>query len=125
MSGTSGTVSLSLPVGNYSVTALGFVGSTLYAGIGELAASTLSPNQALVLSLEPAIRLTGTVSTAGPSSNATRTAVIAYAADGSPAYTWVTNGSYAFYLPAGSVHFSLLSRGRAPRPEPCTPPSVR
>ncbi len=107
LSGPNGAVSLSLPLGNYSVTALGYVGSTLYAGVGQIAASPLNPNAATALTLTPAIRLSGTVSTAGPPTNSTRTAVIAYSSGGSPVYTWAESGAYTFYLPAGT--YSVLA----------------
>ena len=102
ISGAQGTVSLALPLGNYSVSALGFVGSTLSAGVGEIATSAQESNAAIVLSLGPAVRLTGSVSTAGTPSNSSGTVVIAYTAGGSPLYTWAVNGSYSFYLPAGT-----------------------
>ncbi len=107
ITGANGAVTVSLPVGNYSVSALGYVGSTLYAGVGELVASTLNPYASIGISLAPAIRLTGSVSTASSELNGTRAAVIAYSSAGSPVYTWTTNGSYSFYLPAGT--YSVLA----------------
>ncbi|MGI0155135.1 MAG: carboxypeptidase regulatory-like domain-containing protein, partial [Thermoplasmata archaeon] len=103
----NGRVSLALPLGNYSVTALGYVGSSLYAGIGSISSSTLTPGASLQLTLGPAVRLSGSVSSAGPAGTASATAVIAYAADGSPAYTWAAQGAYTFYLPAGT--YSVLA----------------
>ncbi len=105
--GANGAVSVALPVGNYSVTALGYVGSTLSAGIGQVAASTAAPNAVLPIALGSAIRLTGAVPTVGTGGNATRTAVVAYSATGAPAYTWTTGGTYTFYLPAGK--YSVLA----------------
>jgi asparagine N-glycosylation enzyme membrane subunit Stt3 len=113
ISGPNGAVSLSLPLGNYSVSALGYVGSTLYAGVGEVAASPLTPNAAVVLSLGPAIRLSGTVAPVGSAStNDTGTVVFAYSAAGAPVTTWATNGSYAFYLPAGAYTVLALEGPR-------------
>ncbi|HTW40233.1 MAG TPA: carboxypeptidase regulatory-like domain-containing protein [Thermoplasmata archaeon] len=102
----NGAASLYLPLGNYSVTAVGFVGSTLYAGIGEIASSSLQTGT-LSLGLQTAIRLTGSVASVAGVVNGSRTAVVAYAADGSPSFTWAVNGSYSFLLPAGS--YSLLA----------------
>ena len=106
ISGVNGVVSLALPLGNYSVTALGFVGTTLYSGVGEVVASSLAPANT-VLSLGPAIRLSGSITNASGGGTTSRTVVIAYASDGSPAYTWAANNSYTFYLPAGT--YSLLA----------------
>jgi dolichyl-phosphooligosaccharide-protein glycotransferase len=113
LSGANGRATASVPVGNYSVTALGFVGSSLYAGVGEITASAQSSGTPLLLTLSPAIRLSGSVSTAGPTSNSTATAVVAYAADGSPAFTTAVNGSYSFYLPGGSYSLLALQGPRA------------
>lgn len=107
LSGGNGLVTLSLPLGNYSVSALGFVGSSLYAGVGQVEVSSLAAPASLLLSLGPAIPLSGSVSSAGPASSSVVTAVIAYAADGSPYFSWATNGSYSFFLPAGA--YSLLA----------------
>jgi hypothetical protein len=107
VTGRNGVVTLSLPVGNYSVHALGFVGTSLYSGVGQVAVASAATNPSVRISLGPAIRLTGSVSNVNPGSNATVTAVIAYAADGTPTYSWATNGSYSFYLPAGA--YSLLA----------------
>jgi len=107
LTGPNGAVTLALPVGNYSVSALGFVGASLYTGVGEVAASTLAPNAAISIALAPAVRLTGSVATAGTPNNQSRTAVIAYTAAGAPVYTWAVNGSYTFYLPAGT--YSVLA----------------
>jgi asparagine N-glycosylation enzyme membrane subunit Stt3 len=106
LTSANGLASLYLPVGNYSVTAVGFVGTTPYAGIGEIAASSLATGT-LSLALSPAIRLSGVVASVNGIVNGSRTAVIAYAADGSPSFTWAVNGSYSFLLPAGS--YSLLA----------------
>jgi dolichyl-phosphooligosaccharide-protein glycotransferase len=106
LSASNGMVSLELPLGNYSVTALGFVGTTPYAAVGEVAASTLATGT-LSLTLQPAISLSGSIGAVSGAANGSRTAVIAYAADGSPAFTWAVNGTYSFLLPAGA--YSLLA----------------
>ena len=100
----NGVATIALPYGNYSVTALGRVGSALYSGVASIVSSALSPSPTLSLALQPAIRLTGTVTTVGGGSS---TAVVAYSAAGTPAYAWVSNGSYTFYLPRGT--YSLLA----------------
>jgi len=105
ISGANGVVTAALPLGNYSVTALGYVGTTLYSGVGEVAATSLLLNPSIVLALGTAIRLTGSVGSANPLG--LTTAVIAYASDGSPAVTWAVNGTYSFYLPSGT--YSLLA----------------
>ncbi len=106
LTSANGMVHLALPLGNYSVTALGFVGTSLYAGIGEVASSSLTTNS-LSLTLSSAVRLSGSVASVGSTVNGTRTAVIAYAADGSPAFSWAVDWSYSFLLPAGS--YSVLA----------------
>jgi dolichyl-phosphooligosaccharide-protein glycotransferase len=100
----NGVATIALPFGNYSVTALGRVGSSLYAGVGALVASGLQPSPSLALALQPALRLTGTVATV---SGGAQSAVIAFTSSGTPAYAWVSNGSYTFYLPSGT--YSLLA----------------
>ncbi len=108
ITGSNGAVSLALPVGNYSVNVLGFVGSRLYAGVGQIAASTLNPAATIGLTLSPAIALTGSVASVAPPINSTATAVIAYSSSGAPVTTWASaSGAYTFYLPAGS--YSLLA----------------
>jgi dolichyl-phosphooligosaccharide-protein glycotransferase len=102
--GVNGVASIALPYGNYSVSALGRVGSALYSGLGSVVASALAPTPSLSMGLSPAIRLTGPVSTVQGGS---KSAVIAYAASGTPMYAWVSNGSYTFYLPRGI--YSLLA----------------
>jgi dolichyl-phosphooligosaccharide-protein glycotransferase len=106
LTGANGMVDIALPLGNYSVTALGFVGTSPYAGIGEVAASSLSTNT-VSLTLSSAVRLSGTVASVGSSDNSSATAVVAYAADGSPAFTWASHGTYSFLLPAGT--YSVLA----------------
>jgi dolichyl-phosphooligosaccharide-protein glycotransferase len=105
-SGPNGVVSLYLPYGNYSVAALGYVGSNLYAGVGTALAAPFVPSASVTLSLGPAIRLSGTVATTGAAVGLS-TAVLAYGSDGAPTVTWATNGSYSLYLPAGS--YSVLA----------------
>jgi dolichyl-phosphooligosaccharide-protein glycotransferase len=102
ISGPTGVATIALPLGNFSVTALGFLGTNLYAGLSELITTSLPATVSMVLPLSPAVRLSGTVSTAGPSNTVNTTAVIAYAANGDPANAWASQGAYSFYLPAGT-----------------------
>ena len=107
-----GMVSIPLPVGNYSVYAVGYVGSTLYAGLTTIAASPAVPST-FGLALAPAVRLSGTVSTTAGAGATAQTAVIAYTATGGQTVTWVAaNGSYSFLLPQG-VYSLLALQGQA------------
>jgi dolichyl-phosphooligosaccharide-protein glycotransferase len=107
LSSASGTVTAALPTGAYSVYALGYVGSTLEAGLTDVAVSPLSPPTGPSLLLSPAVRLSGTVASVGAASGSSATAVIAYAAAGGEAVTWAKNGSFSLLLPSGT--YSLLS----------------
>ncbi len=104
----SGVATVYLPAGNYSVYALGYVGSTLYAGTTELTALPAVGPSSAVLTLSPAIRLTGTVSGGASLGNTTRTAVIAYSNSATEVTAWaMANGTYSFLLPRGN--YSLLA----------------
>jgi len=107
VSDSSGTATAALPTGSYSVYALGYVGSTLEAGVADVAVSPLLPLTSLSLPLSPALWLNGTVASSGPASSTTSTAVIAYAPGGGEAVAWTKNGSFSFLLPGGT--YSLLS----------------
>jgi asparagine N-glycosylation enzyme membrane subunit Stt3 len=111
-SGSNGVVTVALPLGNYSVSALGFLGPNLYSAVGIVSASSVTPAVNTLLTLTPAVRLTGSVATAAPSGTTVDTAVIAYAANGTPVFTWATNGTYSFYLPSGS--YSILAIQASP-----------
>jgi len=105
VSSGTGTVTAYLPSGNYSVYAVGTVKGQMVAAVGSTtitAGETASP---VALTLAPAVRLSGTVTTvAGGSGN--RTAVIAYASTGE-VVTWATGGVYSLLLPNGT--YSLLA----------------
>jgi dolichyl-diphosphooligosaccharide--protein glycosyltransferase len=107
VSSSSGAVTAVLPQGNYSVYAAGFVGSTSYVGLtgtSVVAGVSTAPN---ALSLSPAATLSGSVAAAGAATSTRRTAVLAYASDGSEVMTWATSGSFSLSLPAGP--YSLLA----------------
>ena len=101
-----GQLRASLPVGNYSLYALTYNGTTPYAAVGRV--SVLTAGESVVgpdLVLSRAAWLTGTVhNTAGGNSTSI---VIAYSASGVPTVTTTTNGSFALALPLGG--YSLLT----------------
>lgn len=103
----AGGVTATLPEGNYSVYAAGLVNGQLYAGLGTTSVTAGVSSSSALLSLAPAIPLTGTVAVVGVQSGTTRTAVIAYSNSGDQVVTWASGGSYAFSLPAGT--YSLLA----------------
>lgn len=103
---SAGVVDAQLPVGNYSLYALGYVGSTPYAAVGRVSLlSAGAPATVTSLVLKPAKWLTGTV-TSVTNQNST-SVIIAYNAAGVPTVTTTTNGSFAVALPMGS--YSLLT----------------
>jgi dolichyl-phosphooligosaccharide-protein glycotransferase len=106
LTGSNGMANVFLPLGNYTVSALGFVGTSVFTAVGEIAASTLATGS-LTLTLAPAIRLTGTIGSVSGVANGSRIAVLAYSTAGTPVVTWAQNGTYTFLLPAGS--YSLLA----------------
>ena len=97
----AGVVTAALPPGTYSVDALGYVGTTVEAGLTSVSVGV--PGLSSVsLALAPALRLSGSVVVPAGSGGAS-TAVVAYAASGGTALTWAAaNGSYAFLLPSGA-----------------------
>lgn len=101
-----GAVQAWLPIGNYSLYALGYVGQSPYAAVGRVSVtaaglSVTGPD----LNLTPAIWLTGTISTVGVGNSTS--VVIAYNPSGTPTVVTTTNGSFALALPASS--YSLLT----------------
>jgi hypothetical protein len=108
MTGADGVATVALPYGNYSVSALGPVGSTLSTATGSLVASSGVPNPTLTLALAPAVRLSGSVTTSSAPSSALATAVVAYSSSGVPTFTWTVNGSFAFYLARGNYSLYAL-----------------
>jgi dolichyl-phosphooligosaccharide-protein glycotransferase len=105
---SSGTVTAALPTGTYAVYALGYVGATLESGVTDVTVGATFARPSGSIALAPAVRLSGTVASAGPISNSTRTAVIAYDPSGNEVAGWAdANGSFSFVLPAGT--YSVLS----------------
>jgi dolichyl-phosphooligosaccharide-protein glycotransferase len=105
----NGVTTAVLAPGAYSVYALGYVGSTLSAGLGNLTVAAANLSLSDSLSLTRAVRLNGTVSAPGTVTNETLRVVVAYAASGSEAVAWAntSTGAYAFILPSGA--YSLLA----------------
>ncbi len=105
---SNGVATATLPVGRYSVYALGYVGSTLEAGLTTTNASA-GATTLVSLGLSAAQRLAGSVSAGGPSGAATGTEVLAYAVNGSLSVAAANNstGNFTFYLPSGT--YSVLA----------------
>ncbi len=105
-SSAAGTVSATLPAGSYSVYALGYVGSSAYAGVMDLTVGAFPPSAPATLALGGAVPLNGTV--VGGSADGAETAVIVYSTGGGEAETWVYGaGAFSMLLPAGS--YSILT----------------
>ena len=99
LTGTTGRATVTLAPGVYSVYAVGYVGSTLEAGVGNATVVLGAPTFGS-LALSPAVRLSGAVSATSAPGN--RTAVTVYAATGGSVETWASaNGSYSLLLPVG------------------------
>jgi asparagine N-glycosylation enzyme membrane subunit Stt3 len=106
VSSGSGVATATLPPGNYSVYASGVMNGVLYSGVGE-SSITAGLSTTSLLTLTPAVRLSGTVAVVGPQTNRTKTAVIAYMPNGDEVVTWANGGSYSLSLPLGT--YGLLA----------------
>lgn len=107
-SSSSGTVAAALPAGAYSVYALGYVGTSLYTAVEDLAVGPGIPSLGPTLTLAPSLTLSGTVVGGGSASSGTETAVVAYASNGGEVVTWArANGTFSVLLPNGT--YSLLT----------------
>jgi hypothetical protein len=108
--GADGQAVALLPSGTYSVYGVGYVGTTVYAGVGTLTVPTTGVALSLTLPLSPGLRLSGNVASSGPSSNSTGTAVIAYAPSGGEVVAWAgTVGNFSLLLPSGTYSVLALS----------------
>ncbi len=98
-----GVVSGVLPVGNYSVYAVGYVGNRLYSGVTSIhIPASLAFTNPTSLALAPAVPLSGTVARVDPL-NSTSTYVIAYNSAGAPVVTSASvSGAFNLLLPAGT-----------------------
>jgi dolichyl-diphosphooligosaccharide--protein glycosyltransferase len=107
VSSNSGSVTVALPPGSYSVYATGLVNGQMYAALGATTVLSGLSSSTSLLTLTPAIPLSGAIGSVGAPSGSTRTAVIAYSSSGDEVVTWATGGAYALSLPAGI--YSLLA----------------
>ena len=111
---STGVASLALPNGQYSVYALGYVGSQLYAGVSSVSVPLGLGAVVPTLTLTPAISLSGSVSRAGTGTS-NESVVIAYSPTGGQVATVAgISGSFNLYLPAGSYSVLSLSGGSTP-----------
>ncbi|HYA10500.1 MAG TPA: carboxypeptidase regulatory-like domain-containing protein [Thermoplasmata archaeon] len=107
-SNPQGIAAASLPLGLYSVTALGRLAGRLYTAISTVNVTGPGATRALILSLTPARPVTVTVATASSSSN--QTAVVAYGPNATQAVAWgAKNGSTVLELPSGAYTFLGLN----------------
>ncbi len=109
LTGPSGVATATLPVGNYSVYALGYLGGSLESALGSLAVLPGgAPNAPTALELVPSAALSGTVASAAPEANVSSAAVLVYGAGESEVTAWTNQtGGYSVVVPLGS--YSLLA----------------
>jgi asparagine N-glycosylation enzyme membrane subunit Stt3 len=109
VSDANGFATVALAPGRYSVYALGTVGGVRVAGTGTvqiLPGVGLGP---LVLKLQPAATVTVSVLGTPGVSNASRSAVVAYAPNGSEVVAWANATEVAtLFLPAGGYSFAVV-----------------
>ena len=106
----NGIATASLPAGNYSVYALGYVGGTLSSALGRLAVTGSGASSFLALPLVTAVTLAGAVTHVTTGSGANLTAVLLY---GTTTGTELlaaaaANGSYSIAAPPGSYSVVAL-----------------
>ena len=113
----NGLATATLPYGAYSVYALGYVGTSLDAGLA-VTNVTAGSRSIVPIALASAVRLGGTVAAGGPTGVGTSTVVLAYAPNGAVALAAAANGTgaFAFYLPAGRTYSVLALRGNLASP---------
>ena len=99
-----GIASAGVPVGRYSLYAVGRFGGTTVSAVGSVNVSAPTTTPTLVLDLTPSRLLTASVPHATASGN--RTAIVAYGPGGSQVVAWGdANGSASLQLPSGSYTF--------------------
>jgi dolichyl-phosphooligosaccharide-protein glycotransferase len=104
----NGVVVAYLPVGNYSVYAVGYVGGVVSTALGSVNATTSELGSTAIISLTPAVTLTGSVAGGPPSSSSVSTRVLVYGPPGTEVLAAVgSDGSFAVPLPAGA--YSVLA----------------
>jgi dolichyl-diphosphooligosaccharide--protein glycosyltransferase len=110
--GANGLATAVLPIGSYSVYALGYTSSGLSAGLATVSALSSRTSPTVALALQPAARLAGNVTGSSLGSTGTATAVLAYSSAGTMALALGNaTGAYALYLPAGSYNILGLQGG--------------
>ncbi|MCI4342783.1 MAG: hypothetical protein L3J92_01515 [Thermoplasmata archaeon] len=98
----SGVVTATLPIGNYSVYALGYVGNSLESALTSVSAFPGLPTSLTPLALGTTARLSGTVATTG-GFNSSKTAVLVYGLGYGEVTTWAAaGGAYSVLLPLGN-----------------------
>jgi len=107
VTGTNGIATLSLPVGNYSVYALGYVGGTLGVALGTVTVASAGVSVSATLALVPAVALSGTVASVSTTSGASSAVAAFSSTAGEVVAGAATNGSFRLLLPAGS--YSVLA----------------
>jgi asparagine N-glycosylation enzyme membrane subunit Stt3 len=106
---SAGVVSATLALGNYSVYSSGYIGTTQFAGFTDIYPSSTTPTTFPAFALGTALRLTGSVATAGPIVSNTTTVVNIYDSSGATVSTWTdANGTYGMLLPAGTYSLYAL-----------------
>ncbi len=100
---SNGVVSGTLPTGNYSIYAAGYVGNRLYSGLTSIhTPASLDFTNPTTLALAPAFPLSGSVGKAD-AHNSTSTFVIAYNAAGNSIVTPANaSGAFTLLLPSGT-----------------------
>ncbi|MGD0718163.1 MAG: carboxypeptidase regulatory-like domain-containing protein, partial [Thermoplasmata archaeon] len=116
--GANGVVRGTLPAGNYSVYAVGYVGNRVYSGITSIhIPSSFAYTNPAALALAPAVPLSGTVASVD-TENGTTTVVVAYDLAGDQVVTTTTSsGAFNFLLPAGTYSVQAL-QGSTSAPAP-------
>jgi len=106
----NGVASVSLPAGNYSVYALGYVGGTLSSALGRVAIGAGGSSVFLRLPLVGAVTLAGTISNPASSTGANLTALVLYGRSNGTELlaAGAQNGSYSIALPPGDYSVVAL-----------------
>jgi dolichyl-diphosphooligosaccharide--protein glycosyltransferase len=99
----AGVVTATLPVGNYSVYTLAYVGSSLESALTSVSAFPGLPSTLTPLPLGTTALLSGSVAPTGASTNSSTTAVLVYGNGFDEVTTWAAaDGSYSLLLPLGN-----------------------
>ncbi|EQD55169.1 Collagen-binding surface protein Cna-like, B region domain protein, partial [mine drainage metagenome] len=109
VTGPGGSATVTLPIGNYSVYALGYVGGSLESALGSVAVLPSGVSTGITpIALQPSALLSGTVANAGVGFNSSGAAVLVYGSGLSEVTAWtnLTRG-YSVVLPLGT--YSVLA----------------